>query len=245
MFRTIRTSSISNLFKLSPQQVEEEVQEQRDDTTTPTDSSNSNSSSSVSNNNSLNNDNEKENATKNTTDEECELWCRRLQILLELATAISFLHARRVIHRDLKPTNIGFDKEGILKVFDFDVARIIPSISTSTPTTTHHTHNPKNNHPPNQQQQQQVKMKTMATSSNSSRIPLFRFTRKVGSPRYMSPEVALGEYYNELTDVYALGLLSVSTDSIIIIIININHNIIRRNIHAFVCATSFCFVSFT
>jgi hypothetical protein len=38
--------------------------------------------------------------------------------------------------------------------------------------------------------------------------PLFRLTKNVGSPRYMSPEIALGEYYNELTDVYALGLLS-------------------------------------
>merc|ERR1712238_68606 len=45
-------------------------------------------------------------------------------------------------------------------------------------------------------------------SAQSSNNPLFRLTKKVGSPRYMSPEVALGEYYNELTDVYALGLLS-------------------------------------
>ena len=37
--------------------------------------------------------------------------------------------------------------------------------------------------------------------------PLWNYTAAVGSPRYMAPEVALGQPYNELCDVYSFSLL--------------------------------------
>eukprot|EP00980_Cylindrotheca_fusiformis_P011581 scaffold2739_cov72-Cylindrotheca_fusiformis.AAC.1 len=37
------------------------------------------------------------------------------------------LHSHHVLHRDLKPANIGFDAQGNLKVFDFDLARVSPA----------------------------------------------------------------------------------------------------------------------
>jgi len=37
---------------------------------------------------------------------------------------------------------------------------------------------------------------------------LFQFTKHVGSPRYMAPEVARGEKYNAKADIYAFGLLA-------------------------------------
>ena len=36
------------------------------------------------------------------------------------------MHSGNVIHRDLKPQNIGFDSRGMLKLFDFGSARLIP-----------------------------------------------------------------------------------------------------------------------
>ena len=48
---------------------------------------------------------------------------------MELSEAIKFMHSKKVLHRDLKPDNIGFDCDGVLKVFDFDVARIVPDSS--------------------------------------------------------------------------------------------------------------------
>ena len=42
-----------------------------------------------------------------------------------VARAMEFLHKHKVIYRDLKPTNIGFDEEGNVQLFDFGLARSI------------------------------------------------------------------------------------------------------------------------
>ena len=94
----------------------------------------------------------------------------QLSVILQLSEAVRFLHTKRILHRDLKPDNIGFDKEGVLKVFDFDVARVVPE--GDSPDTT------------------------------------FKMTKRIGSPRYMSPECARGEGYNCKADVYTFALLA-------------------------------------
>jgi serine/threonine protein kinase len=53
----------------------------------------------------------------------------RLLVAAELADALLYLHRNNIIHRDIKPANIGFDADGTLKLFDFDVARILPKES--------------------------------------------------------------------------------------------------------------------
>lgn len=47
----------------------------------------------------------------------------RLGFALEIAEAMEYLHGLNVIFRDLKPENIGFDRNGVLKIFDFGLAR--------------------------------------------------------------------------------------------------------------------------
>lgn len=45
--------------------------------------------------------------------------------LFQLVSGIAFCHGRRILHRDLKPQNLLIDKEGMLKLADFGLARAI------------------------------------------------------------------------------------------------------------------------
>jgi serine/threonine protein kinase len=50
----------------------------------------------------------------------------RLQVCASLAGAMEYLHSQDVIFRDLKPNNVGFDKEGNVKLFDFGLSKFMP-----------------------------------------------------------------------------------------------------------------------
>lgn len=51
----------------------------------------------------------------------------KLNYAQQLASALHYLHQNRIIFRDLKPHNIGFDTDGQLKLFDFGLCRELPS----------------------------------------------------------------------------------------------------------------------
>ncbi|XP_077596797.1 uncharacterized protein LOC144212637 isoform X2 [Stigmatopora nigra] len=50
-------------------------------------------------------------------------------IACQLVSALHYLHSHRILHRDMKPQNILFDKNGVVKLCDFGFARAM-SIST-------------------------------------------------------------------------------------------------------------------
>jgi len=68
-------------------------------------------------------------------DQKWQSFQQRMQLVDPLAQAVAYLHANHILHRDLKPDNIGFDARGVLKVFDLDVARILPGSSSSSSST--------------------------------------------------------------------------------------------------------------
>jgi len=51
-------------------------------------------------------------------------WERKLQILIDVARGMQFLHSKNVIHRDLKSDNILLDDHMVAKLVDFGLARI-------------------------------------------------------------------------------------------------------------------------
>lgn len=58
-----------------------------------------------------------------------DLTRERLDILLDISSAMRYIHKRNIIHRDLKPENIGFDSNGTVKIFDFGLSVELDSLT--------------------------------------------------------------------------------------------------------------------
>lgn len=63
---------------------------------------------------------------KSRTSMRMQLFAERIQCAIEIADAVEYLHSKRIIYRDLKPANIGYDQDGCLKIFDFGLAVELP-----------------------------------------------------------------------------------------------------------------------
>jgi serine/threonine protein kinase/formylglycine-generating enzyme required for sulfatase activity len=57
-----------------------------------------------------------------------------LELFHQFTSALAYIHSQNVLHRDIKPQNLMYDKDGVLKVMDFGIARDMASGQTNQPT---------------------------------------------------------------------------------------------------------------
>lgn len=103
----------------------------------------------------------------------------QIKTAVSLADAISHLHSRRIVFRDLKPANVGFDGAGVLKLFDFGFAKGV----------------------------EEEYVGSEAGEGEEDEQEDHLLYDKCGTPRYMAPEVGLEMGYSLPADVYSFGIL--------------------------------------
>jgi serine/threonine protein kinase len=122
--------------------------------------------------------------------------------MAELICALEHLHARGIIHRDVKPANVLLTHDGHVVLADFGLAKVFPRPSRSS-------------------NRGHRRAETVATSAVSARVPVHRphrdahgpladddLTReKLGTMAYTAPEVRLGLPYSYGVDFWSLGVL--------------------------------------
>ena len=106
-----------------------------------------------------------------------------LDIATQVADGLAAAHAAGFVHRDLKPENIMLTKDGRVKIVDFGLARQdAQSVSDSGSTLTY--------------------MPDGADSSSDTKAGVV-----LGTPRYMSPEQAVGKPADYRSDQFSFGLI--------------------------------------
>jgi hypothetical protein len=51
------------------------------------------------------------------------MW-RKLEIIEEVASGLDYAHSKGIVHRDVKPANVMTDRDGVVKILDFGIARV-------------------------------------------------------------------------------------------------------------------------
>jgi len=133
-----------------------------------------------------------------------------LRIAEDLADALRYIHdesdaSHVILHRDLKPDNVGFRSDGSVCLFDF-------GLSTMSPRSGEDQAIDKRLHVPSRRRDSADGTSSgahgsSAASSETYYLPRYRMTGNTGTTRYMAPEVALELPYNQSVDVYSFSII--------------------------------------
>lgn len=102
-----------------------------------------------------------------------------LDIAIQTAGAVIAAHETHLVHRDIKPENIMIRPDGLIKVLDFGLAKLVEQKNESFLS---------------------LKESTLGQHQTAKGVIL-------GTVNYMSPEQAKGEKVDQRTDIFSLGVL--------------------------------------
>jgi hypothetical protein len=102
-----------------------------------------------------------------------------LSIAKQIAEALEYAHEHGVVHRDLKPANIKITPEGIVKVLDFGLAKVVDPIAPETD----------------------------AANAPTLIIRVTEVGVIMGTAAYMSPEQTSGKVADRRADIWSFGVV--------------------------------------
>jgi Tol biopolymer transport system component/predicted Ser/Thr protein kinase len=104
-----------------------------------------------------------------------------LRVAIPIADAVARAHAAGIVHRDLKPANVVVGPDGVVKVLDFGLAKLVADEEADT------------------------RRRETKTEDDDGRLS--RPGTVAGTVGYMSPEQAMGRKVDARTDVFSFGAL--------------------------------------
>jgi serine/threonine protein kinase len=106
-----------------------------------------------------------------------------LDVVIQIAGALSAAHARGIIHRDIKPENTMLRRDGYVKILDFGLAKLTSFKSPGSSTSS------------------DLEAATLVKMDTEPGVML-------GTPYYLSPEQARGLNVDARGDIFSLGVMT-------------------------------------
>jgi eukaryotic-like serine/threonine-protein kinase len=110
----------------------------------------------------------------------------RLRLFLQLATGVEFAHQHLVIHRDIKPANVLVTGEGVPKLLDFGIAKLLDPEAVRADTTLRPL-------TPDYASPEQIRGMTMSTASDVYSLGVLLYELVAGSRPYKLADTPLDQ----------------------------------------------------